>query len=210
MLHILYYYIQSIKKPDSQPVSHSLYFCSFIKNTINMKNYTLIIVLLTLVSCGSYNSINSFYNAHKNDTNVTAIRVPQYMLSLIRNASPEMNSFMGNVKDIRFIQLSPENDSQRNQLSREIGNLTTDNFIEVFRKNEEDIRTLISVREKKDVVKEIIISKNGLKNNSVFYLNGNFNPERVREYVKTDKFDKLSNSVLQQFNLTPDTDLKFE
>ena len=166
-----------------------------------MKKIVALTVFIFMLSCGSYNSINSFYNAHKNDANVTAIRVPQYMLSLIRNASPDMNSFLDGVKDIRFIQLSPNTDFQRNQISNQINNLTNDSFIEVFRKNQDDIRTLISVREKKDVVKEIVISKNGLKNNSVFYLNGNFNPERVREYAKSDKLDNLTNTVLGQFNL---------
>ena len=106
-----------------------------------MKRYIIILLTLLLSSCGSYNSINSFYNAHKNDANVTAIQVPNYLLSLLRNPSGEMNNFMGNVKDIRYIQLSPKTDNDSRLISNQINNLTTNNFVEVF-------------RERKDVVKE--------------------------------------------------------
>ncbi|HBK71568.1 MAG TPA: DUF4252 domain-containing protein, partial [Flavobacteriaceae bacterium] len=105
-----------------------------------MKRYIIILLTLLLSSCGSYNSINSFYNAHKNDANVTAIQVPNYLLSLLRNPSGEMNNFMGNVKDIRYIQLSPKTDNDSRLISNQINNLTTNNFVEVF-------------RERKDVVK---------------------------------------------------------
>ena len=43
----------------------------------------LAFVVLLGYSCSSYNSINSFYNQHKNDDQVLAIRVPQVMLSLL-------------------------------------------------------------------------------------------------------------------------------
>ncbi|MDY7394560.1 DUF4252 domain-containing protein [Aureibaculum sp. 2210JD6-5] len=169
-----------------------------------MKKIILLLFAFSLLSCGSYNSINSFYNAHKNDPQVTAIQVPQYLLSLLRHSSGEMNSFMGNVRDIRYIQLSPQTDIEANRISNEINSLVSKNFVDVYRKNNDDIRTLISLREKKDVVKEIIIYKNGAKSNSVFYLNGNFNPQQVRKYVDEGKFDNLTNSVFQQMNINPE------
>lgn len=159
-----------------------------------------ILLLLLLASCGSYNSINSFYNQHKNDANVTAIRVPQFMLSILKNSSPEMNSFLGTVRDIRFIQLQPKNTTESSLINNQINKLTTANFVEIFRKNEDPIRTLISVREKKDVVKEIMVYKTTPKNSSVFYLNGNFDPNMVRKYAKDGKLDNLTNTLLQQNN----------
>ena len=168
-----------------------------------MKKYSFLMIGMLFISCGSYNSINGFYNNHKNDTNVTAIHIPQYMLTLLRGSSGEMNSFMGNVRDIRYIQLKPQTDIERSNISSQINGLVSNSFVEVFRKNEEEKRTLISVREKRDVVKEIIIYKNDSKNNSIFYLNGNFDPVRVREYVKNDQLDNLSNSILQLNNLNP-------
>ncbi|MGB5463672.1 MAG: DUF4252 domain-containing protein, partial [Aureibaculum sp.] len=104
---------------------------------------------------------------------------------------------------IRYIHLNPDSELERTQISNQINGLVSNRFIDVYRKNEETKRTLISVRENRDVVKEIIVYKNDEKSNSVFYLKGNFNPEKVREYVKNDDFDKLSNTVLQQYNLNP-------
>jgi len=165
-----------------------------------MKKYATILLTLLLSSCGSYNSINNFYNMHKNDANVTAAQVPNYLLSLLRNTSGEMNNFMGNVREIRYIQLSPKTETQSKLISSQINNLTTNNFVEVYRKNEDTKRTLISLRKKKDVVKEIIIYKNGNKNNSVFYLNGNFDPQRVRKYTKEGKFENISSLIFNEMD----------
>ncbi|MBT8292365.1 MAG: DUF4252 domain-containing protein, partial [Eudoraea sp.] len=65
------------------------------------KKFVLFALVLTFSACGSYNSIDNFYNAHKNDNQVTAIRVPQFMLSLLGNISPQMKSLIGNTKDLR-------------------------------------------------------------------------------------------------------------
>lgn len=167
-----------------------------------MKTHFFWILLTTLFisSCGSYNSINSFYNTHKNDLGVTAIQVPQYLLTLLRNSSSDMNNFLGNVKDIRFINLQPDNVTKSNLIRNEINGLVNTNFVEVFRKNEEKMNTLVSVRERKDVVKEILIYKTGEKNSSIFYLNGNFDPNTVREYAKSDQLENLTGTILQQFN----------
>jgi hypothetical protein len=170
-----------------------------------MKIIISIILISVFLSCSSYSSINSFYNHHKNDTNVTAIEIPQYMLAILRASSGEMNNFMGNVREIRYIHLNPGSEIERTQISNQINGLVSNRFVDVYRKNEDTKRTLISVRENRDVVKEIIVYKNDEKSNSVFYLKGNFNPEKVREYVKNDEFDKLSSTVLQQYNLSPTT-----
>lgn len=168
-----------------------------------MKIIISILLISVFLSCSSYSSFNSFYNHHKNDTNVTAVEIPQFMLAILRASSGEMNNFMGNVKEIRYIHLNPGSDLESAQISNQINGIVSHRFIDVYRKNEETKRTLISIRENRDVVKEIIVYKNDNNSNSVFYLKGNFNPEKVREYVKNDDFDKLSNTVLQQYDLNP-------
>lgn len=171
-----------------------------------MKKILFLLAISALIcSCGSYNSINSFYNTHKNDANVTAFRVPHFMFNLLRGSSTDVNSFINNVTDIRFIQLSPKSDAESTLISNQINNLVSNRFLEIYRKNEDTKRTLISIRENRDVVKEIIIYKNGKRNNSVFYFQGNFDPTKIRKLVKEKKFDNLSNTVLQQFNYSPTT-----
>ena len=48
-----------------------------------LKKIPVLLLLCLLANCGSYNSIDTFYNVHKNDNQVTAIRVSQFMLTLI-------------------------------------------------------------------------------------------------------------------------------
>jgi len=69
-----------------------------------IKRTFFLLSLILISSCGSYNSIDSFYEAHKNDDQVTAVRVPRFMLSLLGNISPEMNSLIGNTRDLRYMQ----------------------------------------------------------------------------------------------------------
>ena len=72
-------------------------------NTLTMtRNFIALTLLLVMSSCGSYNSIDTFYNAHKNDNQVTAVRVPQFMLSMISEISPEMQALVGTTKDLRY------------------------------------------------------------------------------------------------------------
>lgn len=166
-----------------------------------MKKIIFSALLLTFSACGSYNSIDSFYEAHKNDNQVTAIRVPQFMLSLVSEISPEMKSLVGNTKDLRYMKFPSATKSQTQFLNDQMNNFSSNSFIEVFRKNDELKRNVISIREKRDVVKEILIYKNDNTNGSFLYFNGNFDPQKVRELAQNNEFDKFSTGLLPQMNL---------
>lgn len=165
-----------------------------------MKKLAFLFVLL-FFSCGSYNSIDSFYEAHKNDNQVTAFRVPQFMFSLISEISPEMKEFVGQTKDLRYMQFPSATESQTRFLNTQMNNFASSSFIEVFRKNDELKRNVVSIREKRDVVKEILIYNNDNVNGSFLYFNGNFDPVKVRELAKNQEFDKFSRGLLPQMNL---------
>ena len=173
-----------------------------------MKKLLTVLSLLVLASCGSYNSFQGFYNQHKNDANVTAISVPQFMLSLLRNSSPEMKGFMSNVRSITYMQLRPNSAQESSQIASQINNLTTAKFVEVFRNNADPVRTLVSVREARDVVKEIMIYKTAPNQSTVFYMNGNFDPNRVRSYAKNGDFDQLTNSLMQHYQIENSTSIQ--
>ena len=167
-----------------------------------MKKILTILGLLLVFGCGSYNSIDNFYEAHKNDNQVTAIRVPQFMLSLVSEISPEMKSLVGNTKDLRYMQFPSNTKSQTQFLNNQMNNFASSSFIEVFRKNDELKRNVVSIREKRDVVKEILIYNNNNTTGSFLYFNGNFDPIKVRELAKNSEFDDFSNGLLPQMNLT--------
>lgn len=163
---------------------------------------TLILVLfILLTSCGSYNSIDSFYEAHKNDDQVTAVRVPRFMLSLIGNISPEMNSLIGNTKDLRYMQFPSATPERTQFLNNQMNNMTGNSFIEVYRKNDNQRRNVVSIREKKDAVKEILIYNNNTTRGSFLYFNGNFDPVKVRQMAKNEDFQKLGDGLINEFNL---------
>ncbi|WP_394971638.1 DUF4252 domain-containing protein [uncultured Croceitalea sp.] len=166
-----------------------------------MKKFLLLLPLFLLISCGSYNSIDSFYEAHKNDNQVTAIRVPQFMLSLVSEISPEMKALVGNTKDLRYMQFPSKTDSQTQFLNTQMNNFASGSFIEVFRKNNELKRNVVSIREKRDVVKEILIYNNNNATGSFLYFNGNFDPIKVRELAKNNQFEKFSSGLIPQMGL---------
>jgi len=160
-----------------------------------------ILSLLLVFSCGSYNSIDSFYNAHKNDNQVTAVRVPQFMLSLLGNISPEMKSLIGNTKDLRYMQFPSATPARTQFLNTEMNNITGNSFIEVYRKNDDLRRHVVSVREKKSAVKEILIYTNNNLNASFLYFNGNFDPEKVRQMAQNEDFQKIGKGLNSQMNM---------
>ena len=165
-----------------------------------MKKVLTLIVLVLLTSCGSYNSIDSFYNAHKNDDDVLAIRVPQVMFTLLGSISPEMEALVGTTKDLRYMQLPSATPSQTQYLNRQMNNLTGNSFIEVFRKNDKTKRNVVSIRERRNVVKEILVYNNDNLNGSILYFSGNFDPVMVRELAEKNKFDAISDGVIGKFS----------
>jgi hypothetical protein len=166
-----------------------------------MKYHKTIFLLLLFTACGSFNSIDSFYEAHKNDSQVTAIRVPQFMLAMVGQISPEMKAMVGTTKDLRYMQFPSVSESQSQFLNNQMNVFSAGNFIEVFRKNDELKRNIVAIREKKNVVKEIIIYNNDNIKGSFLYFNGNFDPEQVRQMAKNNEFQDFSNGLLPQLNL---------
>lgn len=166
-----------------------------------IKKIIILVCVLTLSACGSYNSIDRFYNTHKNDSQVTAIRVPQFMLSLLGNISPEMQSLIGNTKDLRYMQFPSATPERTQYLNTQMNTITGNSFIEVFRKNDELKRNVISIREKRNAVKEILIYNNNNIRGSFLYFNGDFDPVKVREMAKNSAFNELPNSLVKEFNM---------
>ncbi|KKN84136.1 hypothetical protein LCGC14_0292190 [marine sediment metagenome] len=164
-----------------------------------LKKICILGLFIVITSCSSYNSIDTFYNAHKNDNQVTAVRVPQFMLTMISEVSPEMKAMVGNTKDLRYMQFPSTTDSKTQFLNQQMNGITGNSFIEVFRKNDELKRNVVSVREKKNLVKEILIYNNDNRTGSFLYFNGDFDPIKVREMAKNEQFTKFGDNIISQF-----------
>ena len=167
-----------------------------------IKKIVFLFSLIFLSSCGSYNSIDSFYNAHKNDNQVKAVRVPRFMFTLLSGISPEIQTLIGNTKDLRYMEFPSTTADRTTYLNNQMTGITGNAFIEVYRNNDNDKRNVISLRERGDVVKEIIVYKNDATKGSFLYFNGDFDPVRVRDMVKNKDFDKLGNGLISEFTST--------
>jgi len=146
--------------------------------------------IIILTACSSSQSFNQFYNNHKNDDYVTSFQVPGYLRSLLRNASPELNNLFKNVKDFKSITFTKTTPQQSQVISNEIDYITRNNT-DVVRKNEGDERFLISVKEKGERIKQVILYKNNGSKHHILYLKGNFDANRIKQLAKEHEFDNL-------------------
>ncbi|ASV32027.1 DUF4252 domain-containing protein [Maribacter cobaltidurans] len=169
------------------------------------KKISILFIFVLFYSCGTYNSIDTFYNAHKNDDQVTAVRVPQFMLTLISGISPEMQSLIGNTRDLRYMQFPSATPARTQFLNQQMNGITSNSFIEVYRKNDNLKRNVVSIREKRNSVKEILIYNNNAESASFLYFNGDFDPIKVREMARNNEFETLGNNVMNEYlpNINP-------
>ncbi|QLE02339.1 DUF4252 domain-containing protein [Galbibacter sp. BG1] len=154
---------------------------------------SLLLITFLAVSCGS--SVESFYDKHKNDTNVTAVQVPKFMYSILGNLSPEMNDVMKNVSDIRFMNLPSSSSLRNQQINTEIDKITKSGYSDIFRKNNEENRSLLTVKEQGNTIKQIILHNSKGNNNSLLYLKGNFDADKIKRMAEDEKFSEF-NSIL--------------
>lgn len=166
-----------------------------------MKKITKIFILFLLVSCASGKSFQSFFNDHKNDVGVTAFQVPNFMKALLQSISPEINNFFGNVNDFKFITFTDISSQKQQQLIQEMNLVTANGYSDVLRKNTVEKVKILSVVEDGAVVKKAIVFNSTLAKTSVFYLKGNFDPNRIKQLSETNQFETLSNKLLQNYQV---------
>ena len=157
------------------------------------------------MSCAS-SSIDSFYNAHKDDDQVLAIRVPEVMLNLISGISPEMQGVIGSTTDVRFMKFQGLSQPRIQTLYNQMSNMTGNSFIEVYRKNDEIKRNVVSIREKRNTVREILVYSNDQFNATFLYFNGEYDPARVKSMAESEQLTKFSDGLLQQFGSSGTTE----
>ena len=69
----------------------------------------------------------------------------------------------------------------------------------LFRKNNDNTRSLLSVKEQGNTIKQIILHNSNGSNNSLLYLKGNFDADKIRKMAETDDFSKFSNALDQKY-----------
>jgi len=60
----------------------------------------------------------------------------------------------------------------------------------------------VSVKEKGDFVSQAIIFNSTKEKTTVFYLKGNFDPNRIKTLSETNQFEKLSSKLSQNYQFS--------
>lgn len=165
-----------------------------------------ILFFTVIISCSSSKSFQSFFNDHKNDIGITAFQVPNFLKALLGSLSPEMGGVLNNIQDFKFMTFNKISETKKAQLISEINLVTANNYTDMLRVNIPKKTKILSVVEAGDVVKKAIIFNSSTEKTSVFYLKGNFDPNKLRQISETNQFENLSNKLIQQYqspNLVP-------
>lgn len=156
-----------------------------------------------LLSCGS--SFQGFYNNHKTDLGTTSFQVPNFMRALLSNISPGVKNAIGNISDFKYITFNNTDILKRQALIKEMNGVTGNGYTDVFRKNETDHVRIISVRELGAVVTDAIIFNSCETETTAYYLQGNFDPDKIKSFADEDTFNSFSSDLIQSYqsNITP-------
>jgi len=166
----------------------------------------IVIPLLTcflLFNCGS--SFQGFYNDHKNDLGVTSFQVPNFMKAVLGSISPEVSNVLGNITDLKYIKFENVSEVKRINLISELSDVTNYGYKDMFRKNEVLATRIISVKELGVVLTDVILFNSNEKQTTAFYLEGKFDPEKIKTLSDPEKFESITGQLLQSYqtNLNP-------
>ncbi len=168
------------------------------------KIISLILILAIFSSCGSSRSFQSFYNQHKTDMGVTAFQMPNFMKAILANISPKQNMF-DNLTDFKFITFNNTTSFYKKNLITEMNVVTNNKFTDMFRKNTVENTKIISVKEFGNVVTEAIVFDSKVDKTTVFYIKGQFDPDKIKAFSDDATFDDFSKNLQQEYqmNLNP-------
>lgn len=163
-----------------------------------------LLLLLIFPSCAGTNSVDAFYEKHKEDDQVLAFRVPPVMFSMLRGLSGDSETLISQTRDLRYIRLPVGKSPEISDLNRQVGQLTSGSYIEVFRKNDGDRRNLVAIRERGKTVRDIMVYTNNASHGSLLYIKGDFDPAQVRAMAQRESFGNLENELISTFGSSRD------
>jgi len=162
------------------------------------KSYLLIFIFSLFFSCGSA-SFQGFYNNHKADLGATSFQVPNFMKALLSSVSVETKSVIGNLQDLKYIQLDKLNPAKRTGVIEEMNQVTNSGFSDMFRKNDVEQTRIISVKENGNVLTDVIVFSSNKARTTAFYLKGRFDPDKIKGLSDAKNFDSFSQDLLQSY-----------
>jgi len=166
-----------------------------------MKKFAFLIVSgLLLISC-KVASFQGFYNSHKTDLGATSFQVPNVMKALISSVSPQTKGIVGNLQDLKYIKLNGVSSLKRQQILTEMNAITNTGYLDMFRHNQVGNTRIISVKENGNVLTDVILFNCDEKEATAFYLQGRFDPDKIKTLSEVKNFNALVSDLLQSYQL---------
>ena len=167
-----------------------------------MKKFVLsFLIFIVLFSCGSSRSFQSFFNQHKSDLGVTAFQVPNFMKAILANISPKQNMF-NNLTDFKFITFNNTNPTYTKSLIDEMNVVAGNKYTDMFRKNTIENTKIISVKELGNIVTEAIVFDSKPTKTTVFYIKGQFDPDKIKAFSDDATFEDFSTKLQQEYQMS--------
>lgn len=164
------------------------------------KVITALSIVFMMYSCGSARSFQNFFDTHKTEIGVTAFQVPNFMKSILSNISPKANMF-NNLTDFKFITFNKLTALKQQSLIAEMNMVASNNFTDMFRKNTIENTKIISVKEFGNIVTEAIVFDSKLEKTTVFYIKGQFDPEKIKAFSNDKAFEDFSTKLQEEYQL---------
>lgn len=135
----------------------------------------------------------------------TSFQVPNFMKAVLSNISPEVKHAIGNISDFKYIKFENLGALKRQSLISEMNAVTNNGFTDVFRKNDLANTRIVSVGEVGVVVTDVIIFNSTEIETTAYYLQGNFDPDKIKSFANEETFNTFSNHLIQSYqnNLNP-------
>jgi len=174
------------------------------------KIFLTTVVCAILFSCGSSRSFQSFYDNHKTDLGVTAFQVPNFMKAILANISPKQNMF-NNLTDFKFITFNNTTPTYQKNLITEMNVVANSKYTDMFRKNTLENTKIISVKELGNIVTEAVVFDSKPAKTTVFYIKGQFDPDKIKAFSDDAAFDEFSKKLQQEYqmNMNPSLNPSF-
>ena len=163
-------------------------------------------VLFLMMSCGSSRSFQHFFDAHKTDIGVTAFQFPNFMKSILSNISPKEGMF-NNLTDFKFITFNSMTAQNQMNLINEMNIVSSNKYTDMFRKNTVENTKIISVKELGNIVTEAIVFDSKLEKTTIFFIKGQFDPEKIKAFSDDNAFEEFSRKLQQEYQLNIKTKL---
>ena len=126
--------------------------------------------------------------------------MPRFLVNLLGNLSPEVNSFFKNMNDFSYITLKNVDATEWENMHIEINSITKKSYTDILRKTEIDKKIIISANEVDGIVKELIYFKYQNSTVNSFYLKGNFDANQIKKLADNNEFENFSSELLEYQN----------